>query len=296
MLRISLLATCLSLTSGCWSPPLYDGPFCDAMIEGEAWPSYGTTRQFDHIDNAPWLYDNQMTEYLFGFGMSKASDTWWGLGSEDPYAYNEETLLIDSPFGRTMQGYSILALSGTRGEYLDVSVPLNDFEHYDNMLKWFAGYVHQTTWRVEGSCGDHPEAAAVTYERGLRSEKKLIVVYQKHYTQSAVSRASAVIHEVRHTETIWHSATDMCSSCDNSWTDRGSNTYQALWLAALYWAPESPYVTQEMRDDAAGYFQEIKDLRIREPFDWDLEALRDINENPRYFLHIATLYNDIRPR
>ena len=169
-----------------------------------------------------------------------------------------------SPLGRTYNAYANLVYANPLGIELDRSRSLNDFEYYDSFLKWAPAYVSQKTYRVNGNC--NRDCATVfstdcviarTVSGPFRND--YIDLYQTFfYDLDAVWRASTIVHEVRHARHGFSHDECNCgapSACDPRWSRQGANTYELMWLAAYYWAPDDhPFITPARRARAAKLF------------------------------------------
>jgi hypothetical protein len=302
-------------TTGCSSLTDSDDTLCQAIAAAEGgpvdWPEderWFSGRQidshvFDNIMMNPWWFSREARDYIDGFGISKGNN-WDYLGRADVRSYNQKTLCVDTPLGRTYSAYSNLVYANAEGIELDRRHSLGDFDYYDTFLKWSAAFVSQRTYRVDGDCSRHCRTLdggsciiARTSTGPFRND--YIELYQTFfYGIDSVWRAATIMHEVRHgRDQKHHTGRNGCgsSACDHAWSDAGANTYEALWLAAYYWTPEDhPYITPARRAAAAVRFWTIVEGGFEDEVRWDLDSMRFINIIPEFYVHQVACSEDPR--
>ena len=268
--------------AGCGSDPpyFYEGPMCDALQE-RRW----TLAPSPALDASPmWALDPELEAYLEGYGMHM-SGTWAPFSGND--FFEAPVPMSLSPRAKMLSAYELIATSFEGWETFNPRHPLHDFEYYDTALKWFAGFVHQKTYRIDMVCGDHPDGKRATtwWERGPRPDKATIM-YPPAMEWDTVRRAALVVHEVYHAATrIKH----VQGSKDREFMRGGAWTAEALYHAAIFYAPEHPRVTMLHRMRAQTAFHRIVPRLFVEPTEYKLSDFAAINERPEDFLRAAGL-------
>lgn len=221
----------------------------------------------------------------------------------DVMTYHPKSLEVDTPLARTYNGYSNIVFANLEGIQLDRRRPLSDFDYYDTFLKWSTAYVFQKTFRVSANCissCESVESNHCTIARTVngRFRNDFIDLYQTFFYEiDSVWRASTIVHEVRHAhDGVQHDGGTACpgkSACDRSWSSGGANTYEALWLAAFYYAPEKhPFISDMRRARAKSLFFETVRNGFLTPALWSLNQLKDINEIPEFYVERAVCSED----
>lgn len=270
--------------------------------DDERWYSPGGCHVFDGIMECPWRLSQDDRDYIAGFGIAQGHN-WGDLGSADMMTFNEETLQVDTPLGRTYNGYSNIVYANHEGIELNRARSLNDFEYYDTFLKWATAFVSQKTYRVNGDCSrscmtvdSYNCVIARTVSGVFRND--YIDLYQTfYYDIDAIWRASTIMHEVRHArDQVTHTGGSGClrkSVCDLRWSTAGSNTYELLWLGAYYWTPsDHPFITPARRSRAQALFATMSEIGYTDPIQWGLGDLALINEIPEFYVEQATCSED----
>lgn len=264
--------------------------------------SNGTYRSFDHVLASPWRVTPEVRDYIEGFGLAQGHN-WDRLGRNDVMTYHPKSLEVDTPLARTYNGYSNIVFANLEGIQLDRRRPLSDFDYYDTFLKWSTAYVFQKTFRVSANCirsCESVESNHCTIARTVngRFRNDFIDLYQTFFYEiDSVWRASTIVHEVRHAhDGVQHDGGTACpgkSACDRSWSSGGANTYEALWLAAFYYAPEKhPFISDMRRARAKSLFFETVRNGFLTPALWSLNQLKDINEIPEFYVERAVCSED----
>jgi len=255
----------------------------------------------DHCDLNPWFQTQEARSYIEGFGLAQGHG-WGDLGRADVMTVNAVTKEIDTPLGRTYNAYANLVYANPQGIELERSRSLGDFEYYDSFLKWASAYVWQKTYRINGNCNRDCETVfsttcviARTVNGPFRND--YINLYQTFfYDLDAVWRASTIVHEVRHArDGISHDACACSngSACDARWSRAGANTYELMWLAAYFYAPEDhPFITPVRKERAADLFDTRKEMLFCEPPQWQIGDFRHINEIPEFYVHRVACSED----
>ena len=270
--------------------------------EHRYWSGPADCHGFDHCALNPWFISQDARDYIEGFGIAQGHN-WADLGRADVMTVDKDTEEVDTPLGRTYNGYSNIVFANLEGIELDRGRPLDDFDYYDTFLKWASAYVSQKTYRVNGNCFRNCRTVestrciiARTVTGPFRND--YIDLYQTFfYDIDSVWRASTIVHEVRHARHgVQHNGGSGCqneSACDLRWSTGGANTYELMWLAAYYWTPEDhPYITPSRRARAASLFAYRKQAMFVEPVQWDLGSLSDINEIPEFYVEQAACSED----
>lgn len=266
--------------------------------------SAGACHIFDHVMASPWWSNSEARAYIEGFGIAQGHN-WDSLGRDDMMTFNTKTYEVDTPLARTYNGYANIVYANLEGIELDRSRSLGDFEYYDTFLKWSSAYVSQKTYRINGNCKRDCRTVesnrcviARTVSGRLRND--YIDLYQTFFYEiDAIWRASTIVHEVRHArDEVLHNGGSGCpdgSACDYSWSHAGSNTYEALWLAALYYAPAGhPFVSDARRDRAKSLFYQELVTGFTKPPIWSLDKMENINETPEFYVEQVACSDDPR--
>jgi hypothetical protein len=262
----------------------------------------GGCHVFDQVLANPWCFSQEAQDYLGGFGLAQG-DHWGDFGSPDEMLFNEEGSEVDSPLGRTYNGYANMVYANREGVGLDRTRSLSDFDYYDTFLKWSSAFVWHRTYRVNGSCsrncqtvGSGSCSIARTVSGPFRND--YIDLYQTfYYDIDSVWRASTIMHEVRHArDQVTHRGGAGCprrSACDSRWSAAGANTYEMLWLAAYYWTPQDHhFITDARRSRAQVLFETLRQGGFDDPVQWDLNSLSLINEIPEFYVYQAACSED----
>jgi hypothetical protein len=244
---------------------------------------------FDLVEANPWFGDEAACAYMDGF--LAGGQGWAEMGYRNPMSFDEESGLVDTPIGRTYNGYANLIYAHARNIELEHERSLRDWDYYASFLEWVAAYVHQNTFRVNASCrrdcSDSGCAIARTVA-GTSSRKDYITLYQTFfYDIDAVWRASTITHEIRHArEGSLHTGGNGCdrgSSCDRRWSDAGANTYEVLWLAAFAnQSSRNEFITDARRSRAEARLDYmINNAFTDTPTRWTKEVFVGMSLKPR---------------
>lgn len=264
------------------------------------WPDHENPSSgvFDHVLESPWWFSQAARDYIAGYF---AGGQLWG-DKGDVRSFNPTNYRVDTPIGRTYNGYANIVYADIDvydppvGPKLDRGRSPNDFNYYDTFLKWASAFVHRETFRVNGSCTDSSALATTRY--GATRRRDYTTLWKDfYYDVDAVRRASTLVHEVRHAHgegNARHSGScPSNSSCDPRWTYKGANTYQMLWLAAYYHTPsDHPYIDQARRDRAEDLFNWVRQNRFGTRPEWILGNFIFINLIPDYYLEYAICSSD----
>lgn len=249
----------------------------------------------------PWTPPPDIHGYFAG------GKSWGDKG--DVLSYNPTNYRVDTPIGRTYNGYANIVYADIDvydppfGPKLDRGRSANDFEYYDTFLKWASAFVYRETFRVDGDCAANCGAPndpydgciiATTYDRVLASKDRIRLWQTFYYGIDAVHRGSTIVHEVRHADGVSHSGNcPRNGSCDPRWTHRGANTFEMLWLAAYYHTPiDHPYIDQARRDRAEVIFENVRANGFGTTPAWVLGNFIFINLIPDYYLEYAICSED----
>jgi len=283
-----------------------DWPDDEYLQDPQRWhkdPS-GACHHFDSIMMNPWVQSEDARAYIEGFGLVQGHN-WGDLGRPDPATFNPKTesLEIDTPMGRTYNGYSNIVFANLEGIELNRGRALNDFEHYDTFLKWASAFVSQRTYRVNGNCYRSCQTVdgyrcviAKTVSGAFRND--YIDLFQTFFYEiDSIWRASTIVHEVRHArDQVAHNGGTGCphgSACDIRWSTAGANTYELLWLTAYYWTPvDHPFITPARRARAAALFNSRHFEMFNEHVQWELGDFRQINEIPEFYVEQVACSED----
>lgn len=293
-----------------------DDALCHALADAKSgivdWPEQvywymdeqGACHIFDHIMASPWRFDEDVRRYIEGFGLAQGHN-WGELGRADALTYNPITFEVDTPLARTYNGYANLVYANPEGIGLDRGRSLDDFEYYDTFLKWMSAYVSQKTFRVNGTCNRdcenvHSNHCTIARTVDGIARNDYINLYQSFFYEiDSVWRASTIVHEVRHARHgVWHDGGGACprgSACDYGWSSAGANTYEQIWLAAYYFAPERhPFISDARRERAKALFHYGSVNSFAKSSWWTLDKLADVNENPEFYVRQAACSDDPR--
>ena len=259
-------------------------------------------RAFDHVVASPWRFSFEAQQYIEGFGIAQG-DNWDQLGREDVMTYDVKTLEVDTPLARTYNGYANIVYANLEGIELVRDRSLGDFEYYDTFLKWSAAFVSQKTYRVNANCRRDCESVesnrcSIARTANRRTRDDFIDLYQTFFYEiDSVWRAATIVHEVRHArDGVLHNGGTDCqsqSACDRSWSGAGANTYEALWLAAFYYAPHKhPFISDLRRARAKSLFHQKLHNSFSTPTLWTLDKLKDINEIPEFYVEQVACSED----
>ncbi len=266
--------------------------------------SEGACHLFDSIMTNPWVQSEDARLYIEGFGLVQGHN-WGDLGRPEPATFNPKTeyLEIDTPMGRTYNGYSNIVFANLEGIELDRGRSLSDFEYYDTFLKWASAFVSQRTYRVNGNCyrrcetvDSHRCVIANTVTGPFRND--YIDLFQTFFYEiDSIWRGATIVHEVRHArDQVAHDGGSGCphlSACDKRWSTAGANTYELLWLAAYYWTPvDHPFITPARRNRAQALFNSRRYEMFNEPVRWKLGDLAEINELPEFYVEQVACSED----
>lgn len=314
LLRLTAGTVAYALVVSCENLIDADDVLCHALADAENgvvdWPddthwychSADASRAFDHVMASPWRFSFAAQNYIEGFGIARGHN-WGHLGREDVMTYNLKTLEVDTPLARTYNGYANIVYANLEGIELDRGRSLGDFEYYDTFLKWSAAFVSQKTYKVNGNCRRDCESVgsnrcSIAHTVSDRFRDDFIELYQTFFYEiDSVWRGATIVHEVRHAhDGVPHNGGTNCpgeSACDRSWSSAGSNTYEALWLAAFYHAPEKhPFVSDVRRARAKSLFHQKLHNSFSEPTLWSLDQLKNINEIPEFYVEQVACSED----
>lgn len=299
----ALLALCLMIDTSNASADA-DDTLCHAIDAANGgpvnWPDYEdpSSGVFDNVFESPWWFSQNARDYIADY--FAGGKNWSNKG--DVLSYNPTDYRVDTPIGRTYNGYANIIYADIDvyddpfGPKLIRTRSRSDFDYYDTFLKWASAYVFQETFRVDGNCRNTGKFATTNY--GVLAKNDYIQLWQHfYYRADAVRRASTIVHEVRHADRereASHSGNCLSgASCDPRWTYRGANTYQMLWLAAYYHTPsDHPYITQARRERAEAIFDFVQSRRFEVTPNWILGNFLFINLIPDYYLEYAICSED----
>ncbi len=291
-----------------------DDALCHALASAKNglvdWPEHAhwysdpneAYRIFDHAIASPWRFDSDARDYIEGFGLAQGHN-WGHLGREDVMTFHAKSFEVDTPLARTYNGYSNIVYANIEGNALDRGRSLGDFEYYDTFLKWSTAYVFQKSYRVSGNCRRACESVesnncVIARTVNGRFRNDFIDLYQTFFYEiDSVWRAAVIVHEVRHAhDGVQHDGATACpdqSTCDRNWSSGGANTYEALWLAAFYYASEKhPFISDMRRARAKSLFHEKLRGGFATPALWSLHQLQGINEIPEIYVRQAACSED----
>lgn len=270
-----------------------DGVVDWPVNESDYWYGPRECHGFDTIMECPWRPSEDARRYIEGFGIAQGHN-WDDLGRADIMTFQKDTMQVDTPLGRTYNGYSNLVFSSLEGVELDRTRSLGDFEYYDSYLKWASAYTRQNTYRINGNCFRNCQTVdsklcviARTSSGAFRND--YIDLYQTFfYDIDAIWRASTIVHEVRHARNgVVHDGGSGCpakSACDKRWSSAGANTYELIWLAAYYWTPsDHPFITPARRARAGSLFSVKQQVMFNEQVQWRLGSFLFVNEIPEFY-------------
>ncbi|MGB8332020.1 MAG: hypothetical protein WCE62_17975, partial [Polyangiales bacterium] len=272
-----------------------DDTLCAAIQSSPVdWPvgdyALSTYAHFDSVFIQPWFCKTSEINYLQQYGPFDTS--WESLGGTnfEVCAYHPDVngpwaFSVATPMGRMFNALSFIVFANADGIGLDRTRDRHDFNYYNSMTKWMSAAVYQYAFRFKGICyrkcnpvGSGSCTYATTWNRILNNHDRTEFYQTAYYELNAIQRAGLIVHETRHAAGRSHDG-ESClngSSCDETWTSAGANTWEMLWYAAFKWSlsvdqQAYPDIRSSMaRDRAEAEFERVKTYKFDTEPEWEL--------------------------